>query len=93
MKLISRCPKDLIDIGLTAGVAASFTRANWELDKLNGFVKDLDRGFCGCVFTDKGLVGDFYISEFVISPKSFRSLSYVLDWLTRVATPADLSNC
>ena len=91
MKLVSKCPKAVID----SAISSTYIRANWELEKLEDFTKDMDIASCRCVFTDKGLVGNDYISEFIISPAKvgFRSLNEVLEWLRGMATPPDLSNC
>ncbi len=77
------------------GVASTYTRAGWELARLEDFTKDLIIDDYDCIFTDKGLIKNDYVSEFIISPIriGFKSLNEIMGWLRDMATPPDLSNC
>lgn len=91
MKLVSNFPKAIAD----ASISPVYVRSNWELEKLEEFIGDLDDTSFSCDWLDRGLVEDCYVSEFTICTSGYgqRSLDEVLSDLRRMATPADLSRC
>ncbi|KKL85543.1 hypothetical protein LCGC14_1953700 [marine sediment metagenome] len=95
MKLVTKCPIQIMEAGGTIGIDVTYTRANWELARLEEFVKHFDVDSYDCEWTDKGLIEDDYVSVFLISPRTagFKSLYGVLERLRDMAAPADLSNC
>ena len=70
-------------------------RSAVDYDALVDFTVGLDLGSYSCVFTDKGLVGDDFVSEFEISPDTspLRSLGDELHRLEVVSSIPDFSHC
>lgn len=91
MKITSKCPVELVHIGIDA----VFCRATYELGVLKKSLIGLDIMSYGAKHTDKGFVDGCYESEFLIFPlkEVSESLYFLLGKWERMATPPDLSGC